>query len=157
MVFHRVPRDVGLYRSCHVAQTSNENLQKTCIKTFSTSCLPRLYINATESDSPALHGVGLEEEGARRLDEERRRRCLEKGGADLQPAPPAQRRAQRLHLGRRGRQAPSQGRQERRKPKVLVVGSGEEDEAASQQREVLPVAGTVLFLREKIMLTIFSS
>ena len=41
--FLRVPQAVGLYCSCHAAQESKGNLQKTYYKTFVTSCLPRLY------------------------------------------------------------------------------------------------------------------
>ena len=41
--FLRVPPAVGLYCSCHAAQASKGNLQKTYNKTFSTSYRPRLY------------------------------------------------------------------------------------------------------------------
>ena len=41
--FLRVPQTVGLNCSCHAAQASKGNFQKTCYKTFYTTCLPRLY------------------------------------------------------------------------------------------------------------------
>ena len=79
------------------------------------------------------------------MDEERRRRRrdIQKARADLQPAPPAQRRAQRLDLGGRGGTAPSQGRQGRRRgeQEVLLVGSGEEESPVPEQRAVFPAAG----------------
>ena len=40
----RVPQAVGLYCSCHAAQASKGNFQKTCNKTFRTCCRPRLHI-----------------------------------------------------------------------------------------------------------------
>ena len=40
--FLRVSQAVGLYCSCHAAQESKGNFQKTYYKTFGTSCRPRL-------------------------------------------------------------------------------------------------------------------
>ena len=40
--FLKVPQAVGLYCSCHAAQASKANLQKTYNNTFSTSNRPRL-------------------------------------------------------------------------------------------------------------------
>ena len=37
------PQAVGLNCICHAAQASKGNFQKTCYKTFSTTCRPRLY------------------------------------------------------------------------------------------------------------------
>ena len=41
--FLRVPHAVGLNCSCHAAQASKGNLQKTCYKTFYRTYSPRLY------------------------------------------------------------------------------------------------------------------
>ena len=38
-----VPQAVGMNCICHAAQASKGNFQKTCYKTFSTNCRPRLY------------------------------------------------------------------------------------------------------------------
>ena len=40
----RVPQTVGLNCSCHAAQASKGNSQKTCYKTLYTTCRPRLYL-----------------------------------------------------------------------------------------------------------------
>ena len=40
--FLRVPQAVGLNCSCHAAQASKGNFQKTCYKTFFSTCRPRL-------------------------------------------------------------------------------------------------------------------
>ena len=42
--FLRVPRAVELTCSCHAAPASRGNFQKTCYKTFYSTCRPRLYI-----------------------------------------------------------------------------------------------------------------
>ena len=41
--FLRVPEAAGLNCSCHAAQATNRNFQKTCYKTFNSTCRPRLY------------------------------------------------------------------------------------------------------------------
>ena len=43
--FLRVPQAAGLNCSCHAAQASKGNFQKTYYKTFYTTCRPRLYIS----------------------------------------------------------------------------------------------------------------
>ena len=45
--FLRVPQAVGLYCSCHAAQSSKGNFQKTYYKTFRTSC--RLSASGTST------------------------------------------------------------------------------------------------------------
>ena len=43
--FLRAPRDVGMYCSCHAAQASKGNWQKTYYKTCWTSCRPTQYLS----------------------------------------------------------------------------------------------------------------
>ena len=47
--FLRVPQAVGQHCSCHATQECNGDLQKTYIKTVSTSCRPRLYATSTKT------------------------------------------------------------------------------------------------------------
>ena len=42
-MFLRAPQAAGLNCSCHAAQASTGNFQKTCYTTFSSTCRPRRY------------------------------------------------------------------------------------------------------------------
>ena len=43
-MFSESSQAAGLNCSCHAAQASKMNFQKTCYKTFSSTCRPRLYV-----------------------------------------------------------------------------------------------------------------
>ena len=58
----RVPPAVGLNWTCHAAQASKGNVQKTCYKTFYSTCRPRLYVLLLERSAvyyavPSVSGL----------------------------------------------------------------------------------------------------
>ena len=57
--FLRVP--LGYY-SCYAAQASKENFQKTCYKTSSSTCRPRLYLVHVIVFQPSGYPFSLEED-----------------------------------------------------------------------------------------------